>query len=485
MEIKLFGKNTLIYAIGNVCLRASSFLILPLYTHFLTMEEFGLLVTLLLTIQVFTTIMGLGTGRALMRFTATYQKSERMGELLACCLFLNVLAGILVSLIVLVFFEPLFRSILHTEKVEAFLMLSCLTAAAQSLFLNTISYYRAKNDGLRYVIYAVAGSVLLIVLVFYNLVMLHSGIKGVLIAQIISYGSLWLIVSAIIFKNIGIKISFVTSKTILYFGFPLVFAMSGDLVTETSAVYLLSYFTSLKQVAIYSLGYKIAQIASIVLIYPFELTFEPYLFSSLDRPNTANNVSKILTYFVLIYSCIAIGIAYMSRGLLWIMAPVEYNPAGMVVFLLLPGIAFSGIQFIGQSLLHIKKKTMVTATTITFFTILSVVLQYLLIPQWGIYSVVLIFNFTVVSIAVVLMILGMKDFPLMLEKQRLFITAVLFGCSIFLIFLLRNIPGYLYYSLIPLAVFSGYFLLYLSDFLHTPEKENIRAIFERIVVKSN
>lgn len=485
MEIKLFGKNTLIYSIGNVCLRASSFLILPVYTHYLSMDEFGLLVALLLTIQVFCTLMGLGVGRSLMRFTAEYQKSNRMGELLTGALLLNFMAGIFVSLFALMLFEPLFRSILHTENVMPYLILSCATAVAQSLYLNTISYYRAKNDGFKYVIYTVSAAGLLIVLIFYNLVILDLGVKGVLYAQIISYGCLWVVLSVNILKNIGVAISAVTIRKILYFGFPLVFAMSGDLITETSAVYLLSYFTDLTQVAIYSLGYKLAQIASIVLIYPFELTFEPFLYSSLDKPDLSERVSKIITYFLIIYSFTAIGIAYISRGLLWLMAPAEYNPASIIVFLLLPGIAFSGIQFIGQSLLHIGKKTIVTALTISSFTALSVVLQYLLIPHWGIYGVVFIFNFSILSIAVVLMVLGMREFPLALESQRLLVTAVLFGCSIFFIFLLRNTSAFLYYSIIPVAIISGCILLFLSDFLHSPEKEIIKSIFKKIVMNSH
>ncbi|MDL1958262.1 MAG: oligosaccharide flippase family protein [Deltaproteobacteria bacterium] len=480
MNLKLFGKNAVIYVIGSIGLRAASFLLIPLYTYSLSISDYGLLITLLLTIQVMIVFMGLGTRTGFMRFAAEYETKNLMGHLLGSSVLINIVGGLILSGVSILFLIPFFQAVLHSGHVSEYIILTCGAAMSQCLCIHILAYYRAKNEGLKFMLASGSAPVLLILMNLVFLLILHQGVKGALMAQIITYGGLWLLVSLNVFSKIGVGISIQLISKLLRFSLPLVFVMSGDLITDASAMYLLSYFGSLEDVAIYSLGYKIAQIAIVAFILPFQLAYEPFIYANINTPGIRLTIAKLLTYLMVGFAFVALIIVFVSRELLSIIAPPEYFSAYLVIFLILPGIAFRGIYYIGESLLYIEKKTYVTGSIVTVFTILSVGLNYLLIPLYGRYGVIVVFNLTLMCTAVLLLILGMKTFPIPLEGKRLVISGILLVLFLLLVFLLRETYAHIFYSIIPLIACFSVVFLYFSSFFDKTEKFAIREIIYRI-----
>ena len=161
MNLKLFGKNTIIYAIGNIGLRASAFLLIPLYTHYLSVKDYGLLATLQITIQIMLIVMSLGVRTGLVRFTREYEEIKLIKDLLGTSTFINFLGGIIVTTISMSFLTPFFRSVLHSQHVHNFIFLVCCSALAQSLSVHIMSYYRAKNESLKFMITGVLSAIFL------------------------------------------------------------------------------------------------------------------------------------------------------------------------------------------------------------------------------------------------------------------------------------------------------------------------------------
>jgi O-antigen/teichoic acid export membrane protein len=480
MNLKLFGKNALIYAIGNIGIRASSFLLIPLYTHSLSISDYGKLVTLLPTIQIMIVFMGLGTLNAFIRFAKEYARKNQIGHLLGSTILINILGGLLVTAISISLLLPFFRKVLHTHDVLGFVILTCFAAFFQSLCHHAISYYRAMNEGMRFMICCASALLLLVVTNLVLLLILRQGVKGALMAQILTYGGLWLFILFNVVSKTGFAFYRQLASKVFKFGFPLVFAMSGDLVTDASAVYLLSLFSGLEVVAVFSLGYKITHVAVIALVLPFHLAYEPFVYANITAPGMRTTIGKLLTYFMLCFAFVAFGIAFTARYLVPVIAPPEYSMAYLVTLLMLPGIAFRGVHYVGESLLHVKNKTQVTGLVVTIFTVLSVIMNYFLIQLWGMFGAIVVFSFTVVSAAVVLMLLGMRCFPITLETHRLGIAGALSISLLSLVFFLSKTSFYVYYSVVPLAACVSIVLLYFGGFFDIQERSLIRGTLHRV-----
>lgn len=481
MELKSIGQNALIYAAGNIGLRVSSFLMIPLYTHYLSMSDFGLLSTLLLTIQVLMIVMGMGGATAMVRFGREYEERGEMAALIGGMVAACLSTCLIVSAGVIGFSEPLFRSILHTDQVRLFVSLSCFAAAAQSIFIATLSYFRSRNEGGKFTSAALSAALLLLLVNWVFLVRCDMGVAGVLIAQIVTYGGMWAVLIWRIGFQTGIRFRLQTLRRLVVFGFPLIFAMAGNIATDTSAIYFLSFHWGLEGVAIYSLGYKIASITGIVLILPFELAYEPFVYANKDRPGIQQTVSRLLTYLMFAFIFVSLGVLFAFRPLFPFIAPEAYAGAYRVTILMLAGFAFSGFRAVGQSLLHIHNKTSVTGGAILTITLGAILFQFLLVPSMGVAAVILIFNLSNLAIGLTLMVLGVRAFPVPVEKLRIAGAGLLFAGCMVISFHLWGRSGLLFYSLPALVALSIPALLYRTAFFQDDERRAIHGHWGRMV----
>ena len=447
-----FGKNAIVYAVGNIGLRAASFLLIPIYTHSLSMADYGVLATLLVIIQILSIVMDAGMRKAQLRFSAECEEQNRSAELLGTSILINLTSGAMVTVISVVFLLPLFRRILYTDQVVEYVVLSCCAAAAQSLYLYIVAYYRTRKEPFRFITANVCAAGLLFVVSLVLLTVFHQGIKAALIAQVITYGGLWFVVAAGVLRQTGIGVSAKMAATLLRYGLPLIFVMSGHLLTDAAALFLLSYFKDLEEVAVYSLGYKLAQIAGMVLILPFQLEYESFVYANVHASNIRTTISRLLTNLMFAFVAVAFVISFVSRDVLSLIAPPAYSRAYLVVLLSVPFIAFDGVSYIGESLLHIRNKTHVTAASHTTFSLLGIAINYVLIPYWGMYGVVAAFAVNLAGTAVCLMVFGMKSFPIPLEWRRLGASAFLMVSLLAMTFFLGRTNSYMYYGVPSLTV---------------------------------
>ena len=269
MNLKLVGKNTVIYGIGNIGLRASAFLLIPLYTHTLSISEYGLLATLLLTVQLMVIVMSAGMRTSFLRFVEEYRAGNLIGHLLGSSLLINVIAGIIVAGATLIFLESFFCAILHVDHVTEYLALTSCAALFQTLSLHLMTYYQANNNALKFTLVGASAALLLFITNLILLLIFQLGIKGALIANIVTYNAVLLfLLFDILFKKTGIAISFTMIPKLLRFGCPLIFSMLGQIIMGSSSIYFLSHWEGLEVVAIYSLGYKLATVVGMVLTLP-------------------------------------------------------------------------------------------------------------------------------------------------------------------------------------------------------------------------
>ncbi len=419
MRLRGLARETAVYAVGNTALRAGAFLLIPLYTHTLSIREYGVLATLLLTMQILGILMGLGVRTAFVRFCAEYVDKGKLGQLLGSAYALVVAGGIAVTAVAMSLLRPLFAALLHTPNPGVLVLLTCMAALAQTLWMLTASYFRAQNKGVHFVVMNGAVFVLLATTTMGLLLVSHVGLKGVLAAYVLSHGLMWLVVSMAIAKRTRMAVERSTMRRLVRFGFPLIFSMSGDIAIDTSALYAMSLFAGLDQVAVYSLGSKIAQIAVITLVLPFQLAYEPAVYAALNSPQLRRFIAEALIHLLLVFGLVAMVIVLTFRDLIHVVAPAEYAGAYGIVFALLPGVACMGVHYVGESLLFIPGKTRLAAGVVSGVTVAGVALNVFLIRAWGMYGASAVYNLTHGAMALLLLVLGMRHVPIAIQWRRL------------------------------------------------------------------
>ncbi|MCW8848558.1 MAG: oligosaccharide flippase family protein, partial [Melioribacteraceae bacterium] len=436
MSLKSFSHNTIIYSVGTIALRFTSFLLIPLYTQYLTKSDFGLLQTLLFTIQIILTINEFGMRTALMRFFPDYENSHMIDKLLGSSIFLNIITGSTLVTFALFIPDSFLSDIFHIDIIPNIVLVTVLVGVTQSLNRGILSYFRAKDQSIPFMMFSLISSILTIAAIYIFLVELNLGVIGVLWAQIIIATIMWLIILSWIIYRHGISLDTSILKSLIRFGFPLIFAMSGDLIINTWGNFLLGYFRSLDDVAIYSLAFKIASISIMVLIGPFQMAYEPYIFKNKNSKDLETIIPKVTTYILFAFIVISFGILYLSKDLIQYLGEGNYVKSYYLIFWILPGICFISLSYIGQSLLHIKNKTRITGLTIFFVTLISLLVSYFSINLYGLSGLVFSINFYLIVSAVALFYFGYKEIRIKLEFNRilqlLFLGLILFLTTYFL-----------------------------------------------------
>jgi O-antigen/teichoic acid export membrane protein len=298
MTLGFLGKATFLYAVGNICLRAASFLLIPIYAHYLAIEDYGLLMTLLLTIQFMLVAMNCGTEHSVVRFAKHYEKNSQLSSLMGTTFVISLIASIIVACICLTLLLPFFQAILHRQEVYWLIGYTLVSAFFQSMCDLLTSYYRSQGQPVKYMIVGVVTALILTVFSFIFLCVLKMGINGALLAKVIAYACVSGILSWQIYSKTGFKVSLKLVPKLFHFGMPLALSGFGQFAITGASIYFLSLLSGLESVAVFSLGHKLASVLMMVLVIPFQLSFQPYVFSQLDLPDIKRKMSRLLTYLM-------------------------------------------------------------------------------------------------------------------------------------------------------------------------------------------
>jgi O-antigen/teichoic acid export membrane protein len=480
MELRSFAKDAAIYALGNIGLRLAALLLTPIYTYSLSVSDYGVWATLVVTVQLLLILMSMGMRETSMRFTKEHENAHTVGVLLGTTTLLVVAGGAVVSVAVCLFLPGAFRAILHRQDVHELLALTCLAALSQALSIQVMSYYRASNRPARYMSAGLAGAGLLLVTTTVAVPVLKLGITGALWSYIFTYAAVAAAVALDIMPSTGVAFSPSLVAPLLGFGAPLVVSACGQFALGSASVYLLGYFAGLEAVAVYSLALRFSLLMSVGISLPFQLAFQPFVYGNLDRPEVKNQAARLLTYLLLATSMSAFGLIVLSYVLLPLVAPPAYSNAFMVMLLLLPGQAFLGVHYFGETLIGAVRKTPVLGLVNSACAALCVGLNVLLIPPLGWLGAVLATNVAGLMSDGTVLSMGLRAFGLgrAVEWHRLALIAVMLVAELTLAFALRDAGPVVFLGGMALFMLVGVGLL--VPFLSPREKAAMRGLAGRL-----
>lgn len=482
MSLRPFAREAAIYSAGNIGLRMAALLLTPFYTYFLSLADFGLWATLQVTIQTLLILFTLGMRETFLRFTKEYEDHHRLRFLLGATVLIIVLNGLLVSVLTIMFLLPVFRSLLHVPNPLPLLLLTCAAALAQALTMHTMSFYRYANQAARFMSAGLAGAMLLFGLTVLTLYGLGLGVKGVLYAYITAYALLFIFVAIDVFSRTGIGFSLGDLPRLLRFGSPLVLSAIGQFAMAGASVYLLSYFAGLEAAGIYSLAYRFASILPIVVALPFQFAFQPLVFTNLDGAHIRGEIGRLFTYLLLTTTCASFFLLILTRIALPVIAPPAYASAFLLTVLLVPGQAYAGVHWFGETLLCAVRKTYVGAALNISGAIITVLLGLLLIPAWGYYGAAIATVSSLLLIDTAEAVIGAQQFQVahLLESGRILIVAQVFISFLLISFLLSAVNPLVFCFVAGLLFLVTLVFLYFGPFCRPHEKALVRETGQRL-----
>ncbi len=417
MDLKHLGRNTVVYGVGNFFLRFTRFALIPLYTRLLSPGDYGLLLTLLATVEVVKIFMGLQMSPALIRYYKESERDRTEGTLLGTSILVEVLASVAFAAICMVCAAGLTLRVGWSADILRYAAPVCILAASEALYLHVISYHRARNQAVRFMVESLAGSILVVLASAAVLGLGGPWLGALLFGHAASYAVVGAVVLLRICRTVRPSFSLGLVPRLFSFGAPLVLSASAWFVLELADKYFLAYFRSLEEVAIYGVGYKVASILVMTVVVPFQIAYGPFTFAILEEEGARRKLARIFFYLVLAMGLVAVAVALASPVVVHVLAPPSYRSAALVALCILPAGVLLGLFQWASALIHIAKKTYLIGILMAFVSILNLALNFLLVPRMGWLGAALATNLSFLVAVVVLFILGLRLYPVPLLAE--------------------------------------------------------------------
>ena len=183
MSIIDLGKQSLIYGIGHVLARLITFLLLPLYTHTFTQDEYGALSLAYAFMGFALIIYRYGMDTALMKYSVQKQGSERK-KYITLIIVTQFITSFLFTLILYLTRLSTAEFVLGTYQPEWISYLAVILFF-DALWNLPLLILRSEEKALPYIFLSLLNVILTMVLYIVFVVYLEQGIEGVFKANII------------------------------------------------------------------------------------------------------------------------------------------------------------------------------------------------------------------------------------------------------------------------------------------------------------
>ena len=427
--------QTAIYGLSSVVGRLLNYLLVPLYTRYFLPAEYGVVTELYAYVAFLVIVLTYGLETAFFRFS---KKNNDVKVVYSTALISLIVSSVI--FVVLMFVSS--TSIAnwmgyagHNEYIEWFAIIIALDAVSSISFARL----REQNKAVRFVLVRLANIFVNIGLNLYFIIYLEFGIEYIFIANLIaSIGTIILLIPEM-FASVWRFDRVLWNKMMIY-ALPLLIAGLAGMTNETIDRVLLKHLLPNTEIAASELGlygafYKLSIIMTL-FIQTFRFAAEPFFFSQEKEGNSRKIYADVMKYFTIIMAVIFLGVTIFYDIIKGFLGTEYHDERGfLVVSILLLANLFLGIYYNLSIWYKLTEKTKYGAYLSIFGAIITLALNFTLIPIIGFVgsawaTLACYFSMTVASYY-----LGKRHFPVPYQVGRigLYLSSML-GIYFFLYF---------------------------------------------------
>ena len=373
-------KNTIIIFIGKFCTQFITLLLLPLYTHFLSTEDYGYIDLIQTYLTFFIPLILLKIDAGIFRFLIDARKSEEEKN------------KIITNGIFIMFVELIISTILFAVAVKIFSIKYSILIVMNLISLSVLTFLlqivRGIGKNKQYSFSSIIAAIVTIVLNLIFLVGFHKNGKYVLIASLISniICTIYLLIVNKILKNVKIKyIDKKLIKDLLKYSIPMIPNELSWWIVHVSDRTIISYALGVAANGTYSVSCKFSNILSSIFNI-FNLSWQESAALHINDTDKDEFFSNVINKVFNLFICFCIGILACLPFVFELLIKDSYREAYKYVPILLLANIFSVLIGLIGSIYVAKKMTKEVAKTTMIAAIINLTIDIALIKVIGIYA---------------------------------------------------------------------------------------------------
>lgn len=373
-------KNTVIYTVGNLGSRILSFLLVPLYSFFLTKSDLGYYDLILTTVSLMVPFVTLQISDASYRWLLEANKEEKLQEAAISNGLFCILINTVIFAIIYIPFSYFFR-FSYTYYFIILLFLSSLFPFLQQVV-------RGLGNNKLFSFIGIINTFFLLIFNVFFLFVLKKRLEGLLLSIILSYS-----ISTLLLFRLAKMLPFINFKLVNRKDLKEMLNYSWPLIPNTVSWWMINEvnrFIILLNIGpdangIFALSNRFPSIL-LILNSIFMLSWQDHAITNHKDENKNVFYSKIFNIYMILELTLVIFLTVVSKYLVKYFVGPKFFDSWRYMPILYLSVAFSAFaSFLGASYLGIKKTKGIFTTTI-IGSVINIAISYAFIKQIGLYA---------------------------------------------------------------------------------------------------
>ena len=422
MTFRALARGSLLITLANLVPRAGAFLLLPIYTRFLSTADFGIVSLAGSTALLLAIAYRLGLDAALLRMHHDLGSGERRtlyATVVAVSLASAVTVTIIGALVVPALLDPA-----AADSLTPVVLLALAIGAVNTFQYVPSVWLRATEQTGRYLLLALVAFAAVVVITVILVVIVRLGAVGSLAGQLAGAMVMAGAALAIMWRQRPWRFDGSLARRALDFGLPLLpHTLAGWLLNVSDRWLLglllgLAVADALAAIGVYSLGYQLGYAIGLAAI-SFNAAWLPFLYRVGVGPRGPVILRESTTLVVAGFAALAAALAIMAPDLVALIAPAEWSAAADVTAVVAFASAANAAGLMFASGIYLDRATRVMPLLTLVAAGLNLAVNLLLIPRIGIMGAAWSTLLAYAALATMTAIAAERRYPVRIDVVRL------------------------------------------------------------------
>jgi len=423
-----------IYAVGSILDRVIAFLLIPLYTSYLGITEYGVVGLMMVLVGLATNLVGPPIASGFVRYYFAPEYRRLQGVLLFGCLLLIASGGVILGCVVLLSRHLLAGVLLQDSDLATLVDVYAMFVFVSPLASFSMTFLQQTERARYFVLVALLRVLVSTAVTVFALVHWQAGVYALALGMVSGAIFDFAAVLPVLVQHMEPRFSLQVLAPPLAYGYCGILNGFSQLLIQSADRYILRFFSTLSTVGVYSFGYGIAGVMQMLVSIPLKRALSPIVLKQEESPDELRSfLASTCTYFYLAAMWLWLGLALFSREAVEILARrQEFWDSWRIV----PVVGFAYLQhalgcFFGWGIVMAKKPLRISAN-VCIAAATNIILNFILIPDYGVMGAAVATMISLVIWNVLKLYYSAKYYGLHFELLKLsYITAVgggLYAC---------------------------------------------------------
>lgn len=439
-------RNLGIYAVGSIGSRLMTFLLVPIYSFFISPSEFGYYDICFAAIMLMLPIISLQLREGAFRFlldTTTDEERTQVVTFSMVVLFRNIFVCLLLGVAVHLLFDM--RYMWYT------LVFACVFA----LFEVVQQMLRGLGHNKLFAGCGILSSFLIFAISVPLVVWADMGVEGVFVGNIIARFIAMLfaewrvgVFSKFMRRNVDYK---AVGREILRFSYPLVVVNLIVIFIASGNRFFIEHYLGLHDNGLYAVAVKFSAILD-ALVLIFNQTWQETAIRQYGDADRDSFYSKILNAFLWVLVVLVVGISYLVRLSYGYIVGVEYQESMWLVYPLVLSSMFLALLVFYDMGYQCSKNTSRQLPCLIIALKISLITNYFFVIWWGLYGILASINVTYLFMLVYKMIDTRRYMRLRIDSRSMVMLGLLALSCVMYYVIECNVYAGIYFALAVMAM---------------------------------